>query len=187
MANGEDPALEKQEQKKEITRLSEEVAQADIAMRGLQSRLEQKELELATAREQGELASVSELKQELSEMRDLVRGVAESGERSSKSTLQELKATLAERELNIESRMSEQLGETLSEIDRSIRSATAQPIDITEEATDVLVERLFDHEDEMETNLGQLEVEELTSKSGISDSLARLKAARGGAGVKGHE
>ena len=60
-----------------------------------------------------------------------------------------------------------------------MEAATAKPIDVRIEATDVLVDKLFDTDDtELRSNLEHLDVEVKTSKAGIGGNLARLKALR---------
>jgi flagellar hook-basal body complex protein FliE len=72
------------------------------------------------------------------------------------------------------------LDEALDKITRTMESATARPIEISVEATDVLLDKLFDASDsEMSTNLGQLDVKESTSRKGIKGSLGKLRALRG--------
>ncbi|MEN8149777.1 MAG: hypothetical protein ABFS86_08125 [Planctomycetota bacterium] len=58
--------------------------------------------------------------------------------------------------------------------------AAAGPVEVTGEATDVLVDRIFDADHEMTSNLDSLEVEEVATKSGVSNTIARLRAARDG-------
>ena len=79
---------------------------------------------------------------------------------------------------DMEKRFRERMEETLSEVTRALSLATARPIDTTVEATDVLIERLFDHDDELGTNLDVLAVEELNGGQNIADNLERLRAAR---------
>ena len=63
---------------------------------------------------------------------------------------------------------------------RALRTAVAKPIHVDVEATDVLVGRIFDLENEMSTNLGVLSVEERKSQKSISGNLALLRKAMSG-------
>ena len=96
-------------------------------------------------------------------------------------------AKLNERDEQLEGRFSFQMDQTLDEISRALRVATMKPVDVEVEATDVLVDRIFDQESEMKTNLGILAVEERTSGNGIKGHLARLREARGGAAKAGEK
>ena len=72
------------------------------------------------------------------------------------------------------------LDNALDKIERTMKAATASPIDITVEATDVLLDKIFDAgDDELSTNLDQLEVEQSTSRKGIRGSLGKLRALHG--------
>jgi hypothetical protein len=82
------------------------------------------------------------------------------------------------RVVELESKFSERMDETLREVTRALHSATARPIDYAVEATDVLIDRLFDEESEMGTNLDVLAVEQRSAGQDIAGNLARLKAAR---------
>jgi hypothetical protein len=124
-----------------------------------------------------------EVAREVRELRDLVSEVAARPPGIDTDTLAALMDRITERDANaaaqMESRFRERMEETLREVTRALSLATARPIDTTVEATDVLIERLFDHEDELGTNLDDLAVEELSGGQNIADSLARLRAARG--------
>ncbi len=66
----------------------------------------------------------------------------------------------------------------LDKITRTMEAATARPIEISVEATDVLLDKIFDAGDEeLTSNLGQLEVEQ-RSGNGIARSLGKLRALR---------
>lgn len=79
----------------------------------------------------------------------------------------------------LEERFEASLRRTLDGVSRTIRAATEAPLDRPIEATDALVSRLFDRENEMESNLSRLDVEVSTAQAGIAESLARLKRLRG--------
>ncbi len=68
------------------------------------------------------------------------------------------------------------LDQALDKITKTMQAATARPIEINGEATDVLLARIFDGKDgEVTSNLDQLDVEERRSKRGISKSVGRLR------------
>lgn len=68
------------------------------------------------------------------------------------------------------------LDDALDQITKVMQSATARPIDISVEATDVLLDKIFDAgDDEIRSNLDDLEVDE-RSGSGIAGSLGKLRA-----------
>jgi len=127
-----------------------------------------------------------EVAREVRELRDLVSEVASRPPGIDTDTLAALMDRLTERDASataeMESRFRDQMEETLSNVTRALALATARPIDTTVEATDVLIERLFDHEDELATNLDALAVEELNGGQSIADNLERLRAARGRSG-----
>ena len=68
----------------------------------------------------------------------------------------------------------------LDKITRTMESATARPIEISVEATDMLLDKIFDAgDDEITSNLGQLEVERRSGNGkGIANSLGKLRALR---------
>ena len=115
---------------------------------------------------------------ELSEVKNLVREFATRPAGPDEDTLKSIVERLGERDGATQDKFDEQLDRTIDEIQKTIRRATAGPIDVVVEATDVLVDRLFDHDEELTTNLDDLDVEERTTKEKISSSLERLKAAQ---------
>jgi len=85
---------------------------------------------------------------------------------------------LGERDAQAEERMHRSLEGTLDKVKKALHSATAKPVDSPVEATDVLVSKVFD--EEMDTNLGRLDVE-VSTLEGIADSLDRLRKMRASA------
>jgi len=168
-----------EEQEREITRLSDELATADHAVRDAQDGLAGMEEKIAAAREEAEKSAVSKVRGEVGELKELLRSLAERGTGPDEATLEALVGRLGERDTQLEGRMNVQLDRTMEEINRSLLRATAKPIDVIGEATDVLVGRIFDEEHEMTSNLDALEVQELESKDGVGKSIAQLRAARG--------
>jgi chromosome segregation ATPase len=116
---------------------------------------------------------------EIAEVKALMRRLVEQpNDGTDRAALDDLVAKLTARDHQLEGRFSEQLDQTLSEINRALRVATMGAVDVDGEATDILVDRIFDLESEMKTNLGFLAVEERASGNGIEGSLARLRKAR---------
>jgi dTMP kinase len=153
-----------------------EVARLDAIRRSLSD-------ELGLARkEQVESAAVNSLRGELSEMKSFLASLDQRSAGPDRATLEALMAQLSQRDsastADLEKRFSETMGKTLEQIDRTLRSATAKPIDTVVEATDVLVGKIFDDETKMETNLEKLDVDTKTSQRGINSNLERLKALR---------
>ena len=81
-------------------------------------------------------------------------------------------------ETGVPVRRVDSLDHTLDQIGKTLHAATASPIDNPVEATQVLVNKLFDREDDMETNYEQLEVAERKSKTSIKGPLEALRAMR---------
>jgi len=79
---------------------------------------------------------------------------------------------------DLEDRFRNAMNEAVDRLGKTIRAATSKPIDNSIEATDALVARLFDSPDEIDSNLGGLDVEVSTAEDGIGASLARLRAMR---------
>ncbi len=81
---------------------------------------------------------------------------------------------------SLESTFKGALEQALDKITRTMERATARPIEMTGEATDVLLAKIFDVPDgEMTSNLDQLDVEERRSKATIGKSVGRLKEMNG--------
>jgi chromosome segregation ATPase len=155
----------------EVTKLSAELESAT-------SELEKTRQEIETVRESVENSAVTEIRRGLEELKS---SVSENGTSRGldQENLDALLTRLGERDQVLEDRVGDRMSETIAEISRTIRSATASPIENCEEATDVLVGRIFDSEADMKTNLESISVEELRGGEQISDHLARLKALRG--------
>ncbi|MHC4471840.1 MAG: hypothetical protein ACYTDY_06580 [Planctomycetota bacterium] len=147
----------------------------------LEAELEGRDLEIEVLRSESAEDQLTSLRDELGQMKDLVRALAERPAGADARTIETLVSRLAEHEgdraSELEERFNLQLERALDEVARTLRLATAKPVDVPVEATDVLVERIFDQEDEMRTNLDSLDVEERSSRRKISSNLARLKEA----------
>jgi len=79
---------------------------------------------------------------------------------------------------DLEERFRSAMNEAVERLGKTLQAAATRPIDNSIEATDALVARLFDRPDELDSNLGGLDVEVTTAGDGIGDSLARLRAMR---------
>ncbi len=169
-----------------LERMKEALQAKELEVHRLTGERDTLRAELDAARQQaGESQGVSALRGELAEMKSFLRTLDERASRVDESTVQALLTQLAQRETvnstAMEERFSATLDKTIDQIAKTMAAATAKPIDIAVEATDVLIDRVFDMDEEMHTNLEQLDVEVKTSKAGIGGNLARLKAMRSGA------
>ncbi len=154
----------------EVERLSADLSQVI-------EQLEEAQAAIEAAGQSSETSAVAELRQGLLELRDAVS--AGNGKRGlDQENLDSLLNSLGERDLQLESRVGEQMSQTMAEISRSVRAATASPIEMDVEATDVLVNRMFDQDSEMETNLDSISMEELGGGEVITGNLELLKATR---------
>src|SRR6185295_10022956 len=73
------------------------------------------------------------------------------------------------------------LEQALDKIERTMHRATARPIEMTGEATDVVLAKMFDVPDgQMTSNLDQLDVDQRRSTATIAKSVGRLKEMNGG-------
>jgi len=173
-------ALEETEDRRTALKVS--IGRLEAEKEQLSRELHERDRDIHSMRQAAEIASVGELKGELDDLKMLVRGLADKPSGADEATVRALMTQLSEREgvqtAAMEERFSLQMERTLDEVTRSLRLATASPIDVQVEATDVLVDRLFDQEAEMQTNLGVLAVEERTSKRDIAANLARLREAQ---------
>jgi len=128
-------------------------------------------------------AAAPEVVRGVAELREMVREIADRPVGLDADSLGQIVERIAERDgkaaAELEARFRDQMEETLTHVTKALRLATAKPVDFAVEATDVLIDRLFDHEDEMGTNLGALAVEELAAGPDIAGNLERLRAARG--------
>lgn len=91
-----------------------------------------------------------------------------------------LESRAADQLRSLEERFESALDKALDKIDRTLEAHTAKPVEVSAEATSVLLDKIFDAGgDELSTNLGRLDVEETSSRAGIGSSVARLRALRG--------
>ncbi|MCZ6786882.1 MAG: hypothetical protein O7E54_06920 [Planctomycetota bacterium] len=143
---------------------------------GVQTRLAELKHQQARAADIGSLrGDLNELKAALSEL-----GTRPAGPDA--ATVEALVKQIAERDgaatKELEERFQASLDHTLDEIGKTLKAATASPIDNPVEATEVLINKLFDHEDDMESNYEQLEIAERRSKASIKGPLDALRAMR---------
>jgi len=144
------------------------------------------EAEIAALRERaGENEAVGELRGELDEMKSFLRELSARGSGVDEETVSTLLDRLSQRESvntsSLEARFNASLDASLDKITKTMEAATAKPIDVAIEATDVVIDKLFDHHEEvLSSNLDELEVDVRTTKSGIGGNLAALKALRAG-------
>ncbi len=76
------------------------------------------------------------------------------------------------------------LEKALDKITKTMQAATARPIETNVEATDALLSKIFDApDDEMSSNLDELDVEQRRSHRSIGTSVDRLKRMSGAAGA----
>jgi hypothetical protein len=165
-------------------RVREDMLARDLEIERLKGEREALAVELSAAREQAtKSGSVDQVKEELAAMKAALLSLGERPAAPDESLVDTLVGRLAERDAAgssaLEERFSATLDDTLDRITRTMEAATAKPIDSRVEATDVLVEKLFDlGEEEMNSNLDDLEVEEKTTRSDINRNLDRLRALR---------
>jgi hypothetical protein len=148
----------------------------------LEAEIEGRDQELAALRSQAAPEQLQALQSELTKMTAVVRSLADRPAGTDTEAIEALVSRLSEREIHraseLEERFNLQMERTLDEVTRALKTASAKPLDYTVEATDVLVDRVFDQEHEMRTNLGALAVEERSSRRDIAGNLARLKKAQ---------
>jgi len=162
-------ALEARE--REIARLTEDLAAARAAA--------------------GKADDVRKLEEQLGQMQQFLHALDEKSSGANEATVAALVAQLSQKQAMdtqaFEAKFNETIDASLEKISKSVELATSKPIDIVVEATDVLVDKIFDTPaDQMSTNLDDLEVDQRKSKRGIGGSLAALRAMRAGKG-KGKE
>ncbi len=148
---------------------------------------DQLKAELAAAREKaGESDAVAAMRGEMDEMRGFLTRMEEKSGTVNEETLNSLVSQISDRDSvsgdALEAKFSESLDASLDKITKAMELATAKPIDVQVEATDVLIDSLFDlGDDVMSSNMDELEVETRTSAGGgISGHLEALKALRTG-------
>jgi chromosome segregation ATPase len=175
----------KQEARLEKAKAILESAQTQIHR--LQEERQRLETELAAARERaGESDAVGQLRGELEGVKSFLQQLGEKSSGANEATVDVLLSKLSERETlnssSLEDRFNASLDASLDKITKAMELATAKPIDMVVEATDVLVDKIFDMPDSvMSSNLDELEVEQRTTKGNIAGSLQALKAMRAGA------
>ncbi|MHC4548982.1 MAG: hypothetical protein ACYTEZ_09400 [Planctomycetota bacterium] len=164
----------------------------DTQVHALESRLEnsqgeneqlQEELE-ALRKKASQADAVTALGGQIAQMQQFLRALDERSAGVDENTVNALLEQLSQRESlstqELEERFNASLDASLDKITKTMTAATAKPIDIAVEATDVLVDKLFDGDYAMSTNLDDLEVDEKTSKKSIAGTLAALKKMRAG-------
>ena len=134
----------------------------------------------------GQVEQIGSLKEDLNEMKAALAQLGRRPQGSDPAMMQDLVKELANRDVastkDLEDRFKESMDETLQQISKTLHAATAKPIDNRVEATEVLIDKLFDHDTDMESNYEQLDVSERKTKSSIKGSLAALRAMRGRSG-----
>ena len=166
-----------------IEELERAVHSRDEDANRLKGVLETLEGEVRAARGKGaDSETVQALRGEIGEMREYLKSLESRSGQADRATVEALLARLAEKETTSAARMEEtfraSMSETLDKLDKTLRGATARPLDRAVEATDVVVARLFDEDDKMESNLQRLEAKVLDAKEGIHKSLDRLRELR---------
>ncbi|HEX5137141.1 MAG TPA: hypothetical protein VFY93_09225 [Planctomycetota bacterium] len=156
-------ALEARE--REVARLTEDLAAARAAA--------------------GKADDVRKLEEQLSQMHQFLRVLDERSAGANEATVQALVEQLSHKQTldtqSLEAKFNQTLDASLEKFTKTVEAATAKPIDIVVEATDVLVDKIFDTPaDQMSTNLDSLEVDQKKSKRGIGGNLAALRAMRAG-------
>jgi DNA repair exonuclease SbcCD ATPase subunit len=188
-----DEAVHKaQEHEKAVHQLEMGLENAKGTLETAQREIKRLQGELAEAREKaGQTDAVASLQGQLAQMQDFLSGLDERSAGVDEATMTALMEQLSQRETTstqgLEQRFNESLDASLDKITKTMERATAKPIDVVVEATDVLVDKLFDGDYAMTTNLDELEVEKRTSRKGIAGSLAALKKMRGSAGKQPEE
>ena len=170
-----------------LTETSETLKQRDLELERMRGERDMLQSELAAVREAaGDSEAVSSFRDELSAMREYLTSMEARSDAKEDSTINTLLQKLDEQSRvdasGLEERFSGTLDDALDRITRTMEAATAKPIDIVVEATDVLVDKLFDMEEtEMSTNLDKIDIEEKSSKSSIARNLDALRKMRGAA------
>jgi rubrerythrin len=129
--------------------------------------------------------ALGELQGELAHVKDALGALHQKAIEVDEATVDALVRRLAERE----SKDAEEMQNTfqsavetaVTQIEKAVYRATAKPIEHAVEATDVLVNKIFDNEDgDTSTNLDRLKVDQRKTKIGITDTLGKLRRMRGG-------
>jgi len=148
--------------------------------------------DLAAARAAaGKADDVKRLEDQLGQMQQFLRALDEKSSGANEATVAALVEQLSTKQAvdtqALEAKFNQTLDASLEKFTKTVEAATAKPIDIVVEATDVLVDKIFDTPaEQMSTNLDDLEVDQRKSKRGIGGTLAALRAMRQGKG-KGKE
>ena len=146
--------------------------------------------EVQQLREAGKADTADSFKSELSDMRAFLDAMeqraAHKEEETMNTLINKLESQASVDSRGMEERFAGQLDDALDKISKTMEAATATPIDIVVEATDVLVDKLFDMEDakSLSTNLDTIDVEETKTKTGIGRNLDALKRMRAGQAKK---
>jgi chromosome segregation ATPase len=133
--------------------------------------------------------TLSAMRAELGDLKSALAGLSERQPHGlDPSQLDDVIARLARQEADatrtLEERFARSMDQVLEQVGRTLRAATAKPIDRPVEATEVMLTKVFERESDMESNIGDLGVSERSSQRGIDRSLERLREARrGGAAV----
>jgi hypothetical protein len=188
------------EYREKAKRLAVSVEQADQRIDELKSELSTKEIELERLRaerdtlirevaDSREKAGMRELGSELGQMRELLHTLQARADKQEQALLAKLEEKSGADANALDEQFKGTLNEALDKITKTMEAATAKPVDVgAVEATNVLVDKLFDMEDSVaDTNLGNLKVEQSSSRNSISHNLDRLKAMRGGAASAKHD
>lgn len=166
-----------------IEELRSQVHEREHELSRLKGLMEALRQELAN-RQRGdtEPASVSQLRDELAEVKGFLKSLEQQNGKASHTTVEAMLQRILEKEeaakAQLEDRFDGKLADMLGKIDSAIQRATARAIDRPVEATDVFISKVFDEDDAMETNLESLDMQASTAKQSISKSLERLKKLR---------
>lgn len=152
-------------------------------MKNLMETLDQ---ELVQVRQQStkEPESIQTLRDQLADVKHFLVGLKDQNNQVVGSDIEAMLERMIQKEsavnTHLESRLDNKLDEAFTKIDKTLRSAVViRHVDGPVNATDVVISKIFDDEDEMESNLEALDIQTATTKKSISDSLDRLKQLRG--------
>jgi chromosome segregation ATPase len=194
--------LEKEREAQErVARARSESERTTGALDAAQAELQQAQAErdealaaLAAARETGERRNteasdraLSALRSELGDLKLALSSLSEQQPHGlDQSQLDEVITRLSAHEAGatreLEERFARSMDHVLDQVGRTLRAATAGPIDRPVEATEMLLTKVFERESEMDSNIRDLGVAQRNSERGIDRSLERLRAARKGRG-----
>ncbi|MHC5211880.1 MAG: hypothetical protein ACYTG2_14260 [Planctomycetota bacterium] len=128
--------------------------------------------------------ALSALRSELGDLKQALSGLSDQQHAFDQSRLDDVITRLAHHEeeatKTLEERFARSMDQVLDQVGRTLREATAKPIDRPVEATEVMLSKVFESDSHMESNIGDLGVAERSSERGINRSLERLRAARKG-------